>query len=304
MPPVITVQHLTKRYGSFVAVDDISFAVQQGEIFGIVGPNGAGKTSAVETIMGLRWPFEGTVRVLEMDPHQQRKELAERIGIQLQEAELPHRLKVWELMELFSGFYRKSIPYPPLLETWGIWEKRNSRFEELSGGQKQRVFIALSLLNDPEVVFLDELTTGLDPQARKQTWAMVEQIRAQGKTVVLVTHFMEEAQTLCDRVAIIDGGKIIALDTPQGLLNSIDGQSGLMIENSPEMDMALLQALPTVERVELSNGVVSIYGNADNLVSSVVLALEQHRIPMRNLRTVQPSLDDVFITLTGKALRD
>jgi len=304
LPPVITVQHLTKRYGSFVAVDDISFAVQQGEIFGIVGPNGAGKTSAVETIMGLRWPFEGTVRVLEMDPHQQRKELAERIGIQLQEAELPHRLKVWELMELFSGFYRKSIPYPPLLETWGIWEKRNSRFEELSGGQKQRVFIALSLLNDPEVVFLDELTTGLDPQARKQTWAMVEQIRAQGKTVVLVTHFMEEAQTLCDRVAIIDGGKIIALDTPQGLLNSIDGQSGLMIENSPEMDMALLQALPTVERVELSNGVVSIYGNADNLVSSVVLALEQHRIPMRNLRTVQPSLDDVFITLTGKALRD
>ncbi len=209
MAAVISVRNLTKRYADFLAVDDISFDVQQGEIFGIVGPNGAGKTSAVETIMGLRWPYEGTVRVLGMDPHSQRKALSERIGIQLQEAELPHRLKVWELIDLFSSFYRTTIPWEPLLHTWGIWEKRNNRFEALSGGQKQRLFIALALVNDPELVFLDELTTGLDPQARRQTWELVRQIRGQGKTVVLVTHYMEEAEILCDRVAIVDHGRIV-----------------------------------------------------------------------------------------------
>ena len=303
-PPVITVQHLTKRYDDFVAVDDISFEVQQGEIFGIVGPNGAGKTSAVETIMGLRWPFEGTLRVLGVDPHKQRKQLAERIGIQLQQAELPHRLKVWELVDLFASFYPTTVPARPLLETWGIGEKRNNRFETLSGGQKQRLFIALALLNDPELVFLDELTTGLDPQARRQTWALVRQIREQGKTVVLVTHFMEEAQTLCDRVAIVDGGKIVALDTPSQLLKLIDSQSGVLFDTSPELDVGLLRALPTVDRVDATNGVVEVYGAADYLVSSVVLALEAKRIPMRNLRTVQPDLEDVFIALTGKALRD
>jgi ABC-2 type transport system ATP-binding protein len=304
MQPVITVEHLTKRYDTFVAVDDISFMVQRGEIFGIVGPNGAGKTSAVETVMGLRWPSEGTVRVLGMDPHKQRSELAERIGIQLQEAELPHRLTVWELVDLFAGFYRKSAPARPLLETWGIWEKRDNRFETLSGGQKQRLFIALALLNDPELVFLDELTTGLDPQARLQTWALVRRIREQGKTVVLVTHFMEEAQSLCDRVAIVDGGKIVALDTPSRLLRLIDGHNGVLFDISPDFDISMLEGLPTVERVDVSNSTVEVYGSADNLVSSVVLALEKHKVPMRNLRTVQPDLDDVFIALTGKALRD
>lgn len=302
--PVITVRNLTKRYGNYTAVDDISFEVQRGEIFGIVGPNGAGKTSAIESIMGLRWPFEGEVRVLGLDPHHQRRQLAERIGIQLQEAELPPRLKVWELLNLFASFYQKTVPYEPLLKAWGVWEKRNNWFEALSGGQKQRVFIALALLNDPELVFLDELTTGLDPQARRQTWDLVRQIRAQGKTVVLVTHFMEEAQTLCDRVAIIDGGKIVALDSPNKLLTRIDDENGVLFDDQAQLDLAHLRALPTVKRVERSDGVVQVFGEADNLVSSVVLMLEEQKIPIRNLRTVQPDLEDVFIALTGKALRD
>ena len=156
--PVITVRNLTKRYGAFTAVAGVSFDVLRGEIFGIVGPNGAGKTSVVESVMGLRWPFDGEVRVLGLDPHRQRKQLAERVGVQLQAAELPHRLKVWELLDLFASFYQRTVPYAPLLETWGLWEKRNNRFEALSGGQKQRLFISLALLNDPELVFLDELT--------------------------------------------------------------------------------------------------------------------------------------------------
>lgn len=302
--PVITVRNLTKRYGNYTAVDDISFEVQRGEIFGIVGPNGAGKTSAIESIMGLRWPFEGEVRVLGLDPHHQRRQLAERIGIQLQEAELPPRLKVWELLNLFASFYQNTVPYEPLLKAWGVWEKRNNWFEALSGGQKQRVFIALALLNDPELVFLDELTTGLDPQARRQTWDLVRQIRAQGKTVVLVTHFMEEAQTLCDRVAIIDGGKIVALDSPNKLLTRIDDENGVLFDDQAQLDLAHLRALPTVKRVERSDGVVQVFGEADNLVSSVVLMLEEQKIPIRNLHTVQPDLEDVFIALTGKALRD
>ena len=302
--PIITVGSLTKRYGDYIAVNDISFEVRQGEIFGIVGPNGAGKTSAIESVMGLRGPFEGEVRVLGMDPQRQRTQVAERIGVQLQEAQLPPRLKVWEILDLFSSFFQKTVPYEPLLKTWGIWDKRDDPFVVLSGGQKQRVFIALALLNDPEAVFLDELTTGLDPQARRQTWELVQQIREQEKTVVLVTHFMEEAQTLCDRVAIIDDGRIVALDTPNKLLTQFDGQNGVLFDDQPQLDVTGLRALPAVGRVEQANGVVQAFGSADNLVSSVVLALEQQQIPIRNLLTVQPTLDDVFIALTGKALRD
>ena len=300
---VIEVRNLTKKYGDYTAVDGISFSVKRGEIFGIVGPNGAGKTSTVEAVMGLRWPYEGSVSVLGLDPHRQRKEVSERIGIQLQEAKLPDRLKVWELLDLFASFYPKSVPYEPLLKEWGIWEKRDNRFEALSGGQKQRVFIALALLNDPEVVFLDELTTGLDPQARRQTWELVNKIREQGKTVVLVTHFMEEAQTLCDRVAIIDGGKIVALDTPRQLIGRLNAENSVVFDHQPMLNLAELEALPTVTRLVRENGHVQAYGSADNLVSSVVISLEKQGVPIRNLRTEQPNLEDVFIALTGKQIR-
>jgi ABC-2 type transport system ATP-binding protein len=191
MEQIIQVNHLRKVYGSTVAVDDVSLAVNKGEIFGILGPNGAGKTTTIESIMGLRKPDGGTIKVLGLDPQKDRIALAQRIGIQLQEAAIPQRLKVWETIDLFASFYETTVPWEPLLEQWGLADKRNTYFQNLSGGQKQRLFIILALVNDPEVVFLDELTTGLDPQARRNTWELVEAIREEGKTVVLVTHFMD-----------------------------------------------------------------------------------------------------------------
>ena len=218
MSTVIEVQNLHKRYGDHVAVEDISFSVREGEIFGIIGPNGAGKTTTVESIMGLRQPDSGSVHVLGADPQQNREAIAQRIGIQLQEANLPDRLKVWEAIDLMATFYEQTVPWEPLLTEWGIADKKNTMFGQLSGGQKQRLFIAAALVNDPEIVFLDELTTGLDPQARRATWEMVRAIRDAGKTVVLVTHFMDEAEALCDRIAIIDSGRVVALDTPARLI--------------------------------------------------------------------------------------
>jgi ABC-2 type transport system ATP-binding protein len=296
---VITVEGLTRRYGDVLAVDDVSFAVREGEIFGVVGPNGSGKTTTVESVMGLG-PFEGEVRVLGLDPRRERTALAQRIGMQLQAAELPARLTVLELLDLFSTFYDETVAYEPLLETWGIDDERHSRFEALSGGQKQRLFIALALLNDPEVVFLDELTTGLDPEAREAAWRLVERIREEGTTVVLVTHYMAEAETLCDRVAILDDGDLVALDTPRDLLADLDTGRGVVFDDHPDLDLDGVRGLEAVERVERDDGVVRAFGAADDLVSSVVLELEGQATPLRNLRTLQPDLADVFMERTGR----
>ncbi len=303
MAPIISVRDLTKRYHDVVAVDHISFDVHPGEIFGIVGPNGAGKTSAVESIMGLR-DCEGEVRVLGVDPRRDRQQLALRVGMQMQEAQLPPRMTSLEILDLFASFYPQTVSSTSLLNTWGLWDKRGSYFETLSGGQKQRLFIALALINQPEVVFLDELTTGLDPQARRQTWDLVTQIREHGTTVLLVTHFMDEAERLCDRVGIIDGGKLIALDTPTTLLTQVSHENGLCFDAQPHLDMSRLRALAAVDRVDDSSDVVRVFGTAADLVSAVVLELEQQRLPLRNFRTIQPSLEDVFLHLTGKDLRD
>ncbi|MCB0016754.1 MAG: ABC transporter ATP-binding protein, partial [Anaerolineales bacterium] len=218
MEHVIKVTNIRKSYGAFTAVEDVSLMVKKGEIFGIVGPNGAGKTTTMNMIMGLRRPDSGQVEVLGLDPQQAGAELRQRIGVQLQEADLPEKAKVWEIMDTFASFYKRTVPWEPLLAEWGLSSKQNAYFGSLSGGQKQRVFIALALINDPELVFLDELTTGLDPQARRQTWELVRAVRDRGKTVVQVTHFMDEAEALCDRVAIINGGRVIALDTPKELI--------------------------------------------------------------------------------------
>lgn len=231
---VIDVQNLHKKYGQYSAVEDVSFSVNQGEIFGIIGPNGAGKTTAVESVIGLRQPTAGHIRVLGLDPYSERRVLSQRIGIQLQHAQIPERMKVWEALDLFSSFYDRTVPWEPLLEAWGLVEKRKTGFGKLSGGQKQRLFIALALLNDPEIVFLDELTTGLDPQARRATWELVAAIRDRGKTVVLVTHFMDEAQALCDRVAIIDHGRIIALDSPRALIDQMPNNPLAPTDNCTE----------------------------------------------------------------------
>src|SRR5262249_50948493 len=216
--PAIEVRNLHKRYGKHVAAQDVSFTVERGEIFGIIGPNGAGKTTTVECVEGLRTPDSGVVTVLGLDPQRDRVELRQRVGAQLQESALPDKMKVWEALDLYSSFYRKPANWQNLLEDLGLADKRNASYSKLSGGQKQRLSIALALVGSPEVAILDELTTGLDPHARRETWDLIEQMRDRGVTVVLVTHFMEEAERLCDRVAVIDAGRVVALDTPAGLV--------------------------------------------------------------------------------------
>ncbi len=302
MPAVIEVGGLTKNYGGIQAVDDVSFAVETGEIFGIVGPNGAGKTTAIECVEGLRHPDSGMVRVLGLDPSD-RLRLTERVGIQLQEAALPPHLKVGEALRLFASFYARSADPEALLERMGLTEKRSSAFAKLSGGQKQRLFIALALVNRPEVVFFDELTTGLDPQARRSMWDLVRQVRDEGCTVVLTTHFMEEAERLCDRVLIMDEGAIVALDTPEALVASLGVQKRLVCTIPEDRPLPPLEALPVVDRVERNGARVVVYGTGERFASSVVHALEDAGVDLLDLRTEQPNLDDVFLALTGREMR-
>ena len=307
MTETIVVENLRKVYGDVVAVEDLNLEVHEGEIFGMVGPNGAGKTTTIECIEGLRRPDRGTVRVLGLDPQRDGYTLRQRIGVQLQEAALPDRIKVWEALDLFAAFYRHPLPrqeWAVLLELLGLAEKRNAPFAKLSGGQKQRLFIALALVNDPELVFLDELTTGLDPQARRAMWDLVRGIREGGKTVFLTTHYMEEAERLCDRVAIIDQGRIVALDTPENLVSSLGAESRVIFKVEGNLDKAALRTAPGVTRVEQIGERVVVYGKGDRLVGGVVDALETGGVRFRDLRTEQPSLEDVFLALTGKEMRE
>ena len=296
-------KNLRKQYGSTIAVDDISFNVQQGEIFCIVGPNGAGKSTTVESIMGLRQPDSGAIRVLGMNPQKEEQHLRQRIGIQLQQAALPERLKVWEALDLYASFYNKTVSWEKLLGDWGLDEKRNAAFKNLSGGQKQRLFIALALLNDPEMVFLDELTTGLDPQARRATWDAVRAIRDQGKTVVLVTHFMDEAEELADRIAIIDQGKIVAIDTPQALIQNLQAGMRVRFTNGNGYDPQLLSQVTGVTEVEQRGKQVIVQGNGA-LLAHVATALAEHNITPTDLRVEQADLEDVFLALTGRKIRN
>lgn len=302
MNNIIEVNQLRKTYGTAVAVDDISFEVRKGEIFAIVGPNGAGKTTLVESIMGLRRPDGGSVRILGLDPQTESKALRQRLGIQLQEASLPDYLKVWEALDLFSTFYEQTVPWEQLLAQWGLSEKRNSRFKNLSGGQKQRLFIALALLNDPEIVFLDELTTGLDPQARRATWEMVKSIREQGKTVILVTHFMDEAEILADRIAIVDQGKVVALDTPQALIQGLKAGSSIRFSSANGFDAALLRQVDGVTEVSQQEQQVIIRGNGP-LLFRIAAALNEQAFMPTDLRMEQADLEDVFLALTGRKIR-
>lgn len=299
---VITVNQLSKNYGKFKAVKQLSFQVKQGEIFGIVGPNGAGKTTTVECLTGLRKRSAGEIRVLGLDPEKEERALRQRIGIQLQSSALPEGIKVWEALDLFASFYPNSVNWDVLLETWGLTEKRNARFSTLSGGQKQRLFIALALVNDPEVIVLDELTTGLDPQARHATWDMVEQLKESGKTVILVTHFMDEAERLCDRVAIIDHGELIALDKPKKLIHSLNANLRVRFADPNHQDWSTLERLEGVHTVERQNGDVVVSGEGALLFN---IASEFNRIGFlpTDLRSEAATLEDVFLSLTGRALR-
>jgi ABC-2 type transport system ATP-binding protein len=298
--PAIEVHNLHKRYGDHVAVHDVSFTVERGEIFGIIGPNGAGKTTTVECIEGLRTPDDGSVSVLGFDPQRDRAELRQRVGAQLQESALPDKMKVWEALDLYSSFYRKPANWRKLLEDLGLAEKRNTSYSKLSGGQKQRLSIALALVGSPEVAILDELTTGLDPHARRETWDLIEQMRDRGVTVVLVTHFMEEAERLCDRVSVIDAGWVVALDTPAGLVSRAAPEQRIRFRPSAPLDDLLLTDLPEVRSVTRVGPQVVVTGSG-NLLNAVVSALAHNQIVAEDLRVEQANLDDAFVALTNTA---
>ena len=306
MTAVIEVAGLTKRYKGQKVVDGISFTVGQGEIFGLLGPNGAGKTTAVECIEGLRQRDGGQVRVLGLDPKTQGHKLHQRIGVQLQESQLQDKLKVREALDLYASFYPHPADWRELLRTWGLASKRDAAFGKLSGGQKQRLFIALALVGNPEVVFLDELTAGLDPGARRATWDLVRQVRDSGVTVVLVSHFMDEVEELCDRVAILEQGRIAALDTPAGLVDMAGGEFRLRFRpprssDGQEFDARTLLALPGVRDVTTSGNQVTVTGTGD-FASAVTTELARRRIIVADLRIDGRSLDNAYVTLTGRNL--
>src|SRR5256714_10237825 len=249
--PAVEIAHLRKSYGTLVAVDDVSFTVAEGEIFGILGPNGAGKTTAVECAIGLRRPDAGTIRLLGLDPHAElgAAQVHEVVGVQLQSGALPAKLRVGEILEEYRSFYRDPADVAELLDVLGLAAKRGDYYRSLSGGQRQRLSIALALIGRPRIAVLDEMTTGLDPQARRDTWELIEGIRDRGVTIVLVTHFMEEAERLCDRVALIDAGHVVAIDTPAGLAGRVEGGQRIQFRPSVPFDDALLTHLPDVTHV-------------------------------------------------------
>jgi ABC-2 type transport system ATP-binding protein len=299
MTTAIEVEQLTKRYAGAAVVHDVSFKVEHGEIFGLIGPNGAGKTTTVECIEGLRRPDAGHITVLGLDPGRDRDKLRERLGVQLQDAELPERLRVGEALRLYSSFYAAPADWRDLMAVLGLAGKEKTQFGRLSGGQRQRLSIALALVGRPEAVVLDELTTGLDPQARRDTWALIEGVRDRGTTIVLVTHFMEEAERLCDRIAVLDSGRIVALDTPAALAAGTDAGQRIRFRPDRPFDEADLAALPEVASVQRRGDQITVTGTG-TVLSSVSALLAQRGIVPRQLRVDQASLEDAFVALTGR----
>jgi ABC-2 type transport system ATP-binding protein len=301
--PVIEVEHLRKEYGTTVAVDDVTFTVRAGEIFGILGRNGAGKTTTVECITGLRTADRGEINVLGLDPRRDRRELHELVGVQLQESAVPELMRVGEAVELYASFYLKPADGRELIATLGLENARHTYFKHLSGGQKQRLSIVLALIGQPEIAVLDELTTGLDPEARRDTWRLIEGVRARGVTIVLVTHFMEEAERLCDRVALIDHGRVVALDRPGALALAATTSKRVRFTPTEPFPDELLTALPEVSAVEHHGPEVVVAGSGD-LVTEVVLALHRAGIHAEDVQTETANLEDAFLALTDETPHD
>jgi ABC-2 type transport system ATP-binding protein len=307
MSAIVECKHVVKRYGDIVAVNDVSLSIEEGEIFGLVGPNGAGKTTLIEMIESLRTPDSGSIRVLGLDPVKEADELHERIGVQLQTTSIQPNIKVQEAVKLFASLYRQPLENPEeLLRTLSLEDKADSRFRKLSGGQKQRVAIALALVNNPAVLFFDEITTGLDPQARRNMWEIVKAIRAQGKTIFLTTHYMEEAEELCDRVGVIDYGQIIALDTPKNLVSSLGAESKVFFQvEDKDIAAAEFKGLLAVSRVEKVEDGFVLYTKDDNAtLQELVRFADKQGFRLSNIRTEIPNLDDVFLALTGREMRE
>jgi ABC-2 type transport system ATP-binding protein len=301
---IIQVDGIRKTYGSTVAVADVSFKVYEGEIFGLIGPNGAGKTTTMECVEGGRRPDRGTISIFGLDPFRDRYPLQNRIGVQLQQAQLQKRIKVWEAVDLWSSLYAKTVDAGRLLEQLGLAEKRNSWFMNLSGGQKQRLFIALALINDPELVFLDELTTGLDPQSRRAIWDLVRGIRERGKTVFMTTHLMEEAERLCDRVAIIEHGRIIDMGSPEELVRRHCPEKTVVLATESAHAEERLRTISTVETIDHQDGRITIRGTGEDFVTEVIHCLSENQIRITDFRTLLPTLEDVFLRVTGHSIRD
>ncbi|MBG0826271.1 ABC transporter ATP-binding protein [Planomonospora sp. ID67723] len=299
---VIEVTDLRKKYADLTVLDGVSFSVEEGEIFGILGPNGTGKTTTVECVEGLRRPDGGSIRVLGLDPVRDARKVREQIGVQLQQTQLPESIRVWEALDLYASFYANPRDWRELLEEWGLADKRDARFGKLSGGQQQRLFIALALVGNPRVAFLDELTTGLDPQARRTTWELVKRVRASGVTVVLVSHFMDEVEELCDRVAVFNRGKVVAIDTPAGLVGGEHRMRFTLMagDASGRGDAADLENLPEVTDVSREGNRVVVTGRGD-FATAVTAHLARHHVLVSDLRIDKRTLDDAFTALTGRS---
>lgn len=300
---VIEVNNLIKNYGKIKAVDGVSFDVNEGEIFGMVGPNGAGKTTTIECIEGLRKPDEGIINVLNLNPSTDREKFYEKVGVQLQETNYQDKIKVYEICELFTSLYKKPLNYTDLLKRFGLYDFKNGFVMKLSGGQKQKLSIILALISNPEIIFLDEITTGLDPKARRDMWEIVKELKDEGKTIFLTTHYMEEAEFLCDRVAIIDKGKIVELDTPEKLIEK-SGIEDMISFETKDINIEELKKVKGVNKVSFKNGEVTIYGRGEDLLKEVVDYLYLNRIYFKNLKTKKPNLEDTFLKFTGREYRE
>jgi ABC-2 type transport system ATP-binding protein len=299
--PAVSVRHLRKTYGPVAAVDDVSFTVAAGEIFGVLGPNGAGKTTTVECAIGLRTPDSGTIRLLGLDPRADRDRVHEIVGVQLQAGALPAKLRVAEILDLYRSFYRDPADVSDLVEVLGLAGKMRSYYRSLSGGQRQRLSVALALIGRPEVAVLDEMTTGLDPRARRDAWELIERVRDRGMTIILVTHFMEEAERLCDRVALIDAGRVVALDTPAGLTARAQGGKSVRFRPSAPFEDGLLTGRPEVRQVRHEGPHVVVTGRGD-LVNAVILTLAAAGVAAHDVELDSSSLEDAFVRLTGRPL--
>jgi ABC-2 type transport system ATP-binding protein len=299
----VEIAHLRKAYGDVVAVDDVSFSVAEGEIFGVLGPNGAGKTTTVECVLGLRPPDAGSIRVLGLDPGQDREDLHLIVGAQLQESAQPGKLRVGEILDLYRSFYSEPADVGELIDALGLASKSKDYYRSLSGGQRQRLSIALALIGRPKVAVLDEMTSGLDPQARRDTWDLIEAVRNRGVTILLVTHFMEEAERLCDRVALIDAGHVVALDSPAGLAARASGGTSVRFVPSAPFDDRLLSKLPEVRAVTRSGSHVIVTGTGE-LVNAVILTLAVAGVTAREVQIDSSTLEDAFVKLTGRHLHE
>ncbi len=301
---VVTVKNLVKHYGKVKAVDGISFSVKQGEIFGIVGPNGAGKTTTIECIAAMQEYDSGIIDVLGLDPAEGSLSIKQRIGLQQQESEIPDRLRLREAMLLFSSLYSRVLDWRLLLKQLDLWDKKDTFYSALSGGQKKRFFVAMALIGDPEVVFLDELTSGLDPQARRSVWELVRYLRNQGRTVVLSTHYMDEAEKLCDRVAVIHNGKLAALDTPSRLISRYGGYTKVCFDFDDKFDQGVLSGVNGIESRVIENGLCTLEVSERHAIVEIVKSLDAADQGLVSFRIEAPTLEDVFLNITGREVRD